>query len=96
MVVFPKDHKKQLHFYIKVSLALIVMIACVTTFIIGMALHNSDNPDCMCPVCLMNNVDENEYIYNRYFPLISIFCLLLVLLPVYILHHRQTNKRKRP
>ena len=36
------------------------------------------------PVCLMNNVDENEYIYNRYFPLISIFCLLLMLLPVYI------------
>ena len=45
------------------------------------------------PVCLMNNVDENEYIYNRYFPLISIFCLLLMLLPVYILHRKRTREK---
>lgn len=95
MVLLSKEHKKQSHFYRNVILALIVMITCLATFIFCLTLHSNDNPDCICPGCLINNARENEYLYNRYLPLISIFILILIILPIYVLQHRVQNITKK-
>ncbi|WP_294555561.1 hypothetical protein [uncultured Bacteroides sp.] len=95
MTLIPKNNKKQLYFYRNVIIALTIMVTCIIVFLLSLTAHTDGNPDCACPTCLINNISENEYLYNRYIPLISLFCLLLVFLPVYIFQYWLTNKKQR-
>lgn len=95
MTLLSKNNKNQLHFYRNVIIALTVMVSCLIIFLLSLTSHTNGNPDCSCPVCLINNISDNEYLYNRYIPLISLFCLLLIFLPIYIFQHWLANKHKR-
>ena len=88
-----KFHIKATWYHINICLAIIAMLSCVLIFFLGTIHHYQNVLQCECFSCLADRATQQEdYTYNRYLPVISLFCMLLILLPLYIFNHKQKKK----
>ncbi|MFV0588634.1 hypothetical protein [Bacteroides reticulotermitis] len=91
-----KIQKKPTHYQRNICLAIVAMLICILIFIFSAIHHYQGDLQCACFSCLTNrSTQEEDYTYNRYLPLISFFCMLLILLPLYIFNHRQKKRETR-
>lgn len=61
--------------YRKIMWVSTAILVCSSVYLAWSVMsHDADNPECRCILCLNDGVSgENEYLYNHYLLLISIF-----------------------
>lgn len=91
MVLLRQTKRKNSHRRLlrNIIIGAFILSTTLMVFIVSYALHSPDNPSCKCLNCLLNQMDDGEYLYNRYMPVITVFWIVIIFLPVYLLRHKK-------
>lgn len=91
MVLLKQTKKKSNHKHLTRSIILGIITLCtvITVLILSCTFHSSEDIACKCLDCILNKISDGDYLYNRYLPIVTVFWIIIIFLPIYLFKHKK-------